>query len=48
MFKGFGLAERHRNSQWFERHDDKGVHGLGLVQDPSVCRHQDRSMIREH
>ena len=48
MLDGFGLEKRHSNSCWFERLDDKGVHGLGLVQDPSALKNQDRSMIREH
>ena len=48
MLDRFGLEKRHSNSCWFERLDDKGVHGLGLVQDPSALKHQDRSMIREH
>lgn len=48
MLDGFGLEKRHGNSCCFERLDDKGVHGLRLVQDPSALKHQDRSMIREH
>lgn len=43
MFEG-----RHINSWRSERHDDKGVRGVGLVRGPSVFRRQDRSMTRKH